>query len=573
MIHAPAPGGGPMFRARAFRRQRDQPLSEERHGEEVAVKQTAIVAAVVMIGIALWGAPATAGSGPARVAVMPFDIQGKTDLDYLRDGIQQMLSSRLYWKDRVSVLANEAVNSAAAGVRGFQGESLALIVGAKLRADYVLLGSADFSGETARIRVGVVETTGEQAPLSFTGQAEGPDGVIAEVNRIATRINQTVFGRQPAVRVGEPPPESPKPVKSGSAGDAAADSPFVSARPAAPVGGVRKSRPLPFAIAGIDLGDTDGDGTTDIVALSDHAVEIYGWADGRLARTAEAAQSRRRRHIGVDVADIDGDGVPEIFVTALSRDRERVRSFVLEYDGAAYRPVVQDAPWCFRVVRPDAGAPWLLGQKQPADAPDIFSTPVHRMTAQNGAYVAGETVLEKGGAVVTGMTLSADSGMIFGFGHKGRIRALSSRGGVRWKSSERYGGGLHYFIRPDPDPTADTGDTDYFPMRLRRADADGDGRVEVITVANKDAAHRIFQRFRSFDNGRMAGLSWDGLRLAPIWTTQPLSGRISDFAVGDVDGDGDGEMVLSLVTKEGDAAFADAESAIIVYDAGPRETP
>lgn len=526
---------------------------------------------------------AAAGPSPAAVAVLPFEIRGEVDLDFLKEGARGILTSRLHWDERVSVVKNDRVDRAAASVQWFTGESLALIVGAKLRVDYVLHGSVAFSGESARIEVGMVETTGETAPLSFTGKTrKGADGVISEINRIATRINRRVFGRPGAAgfRGASSPFMDAGSVDAGKsrvAGDVAVNGPFVSFEPTAPAEGVRRSRTLSIAVGGIDMGDTDGDGTSEIVVISDHTVEIYRWTGDRLVHVEAAAASRFNHHIGVDVADINGNGPAEIFVTALSPDRDEVRSFVLEYDGQGYRPILRDAPWCFRVVRPAAGAPRLLGQKQRRDNGGLFAAPVFRLAAQDGRYAAVEKVLEKGGAVVTGMSVgsmpAASGETIFGLGPKGRIRALSPQAEVLWESGDRYGGGMHYFVRPDPDPTADMGDMAYFPIRLRLADANGDGRTEVIAPANKDAARRLFQRFRSFDNGRMVGLSWDGRRLAPIWTTQPFSGRISDFAVGDADGDGHREMILSLVTKEGDAAFADPESALILYEPTSRPSP
>lgn len=53
------------------------------------------------------GVPQVAVAQLKQVAVVPFKINAAKDLSFLRDGIVDMLISRLSWEDKVAVLSRE----------------------------------------------------------------------------------------------------------------------------------------------------------------------------------------------------------------------------------------------------------------------------------------------------------------------------------------------------------------------------------------------------------------------------------------------------------------------------------
>jgi hypothetical protein len=61
-------------------------------------------------------------------------------------------------------------------------------------------------------------------------------------------------------------------------------------------------------------------------------------------------------------------------------------------------------------------------------------------------------------------------------------------------------------------------------------------------------------------------MAWDGFGLVLKWKTQTLGERIGDFVVGGFDNDGSDELVIAMVSKEGEAAMADAVSHFIAFD-------
>ncbi|MDX2451819.1 MAG: hypothetical protein QNK21_04155, partial [Desulfosarcina sp.] len=142
----------------------------------------------------------TVFAAPARVAILPFDVNAKNDMTFLQEGILDMLGSRLAWHDKVEVINEKETKAALASVEGFEGQSRALLVGGKLQADYVLFGSLTVFGESVSIDAKMVDVNGQQAPLPFFAQTQGMGEVIPQINQFATNINATVFGRGVAQR-------------------------------------------------------------------------------------------------------------------------------------------------------------------------------------------------------------------------------------------------------------------------------------------------------------------------------------------------------------------------------------
>jgi hypothetical protein len=63
------------------------------------------------------------------IAVLPFKINAAQDLDFLKKGIMDMLSSRLSWKHKVIVVENELVKEKVAEFKGSLNKETALKIG------------------------------------------------------------------------------------------------------------------------------------------------------------------------------------------------------------------------------------------------------------------------------------------------------------------------------------------------------------------------------------------------------------------------------------------------------------
>ncbi len=545
-------------------------------------------------------------AGPMRVAILPFEVNAEKDLSYLQQGILDMLGSRLAWQDKVEVINKAEVQSALGAPGNFEGESRALLIGGKLKADYVLFGSLTVFGDSVSIDSRMVDVSGQKPPLPFFVQTQGINEVIPQINQFATNINQTVFGRtvaRPTVMAapqsgavtatpGQPPsqPYDPHmhPEKlmasgiqegyEGTGGQGSAPNPAFVATGAGMgagqnVGGFWKSRSFKDLITGIAVADVDGDKSNDVVVVTENQVSIHKMQNGQLVQSTEVQNTSSGTYISVDAGDINGNGIPEIFVSSLGAGRSNVNSFVLEYAGGNYKVLLKDETWYYRVVETVQGGTILLGQQQRAAEKSIFKGEIYEMNWEGGRLVPGARVLKGGKANVLGLTVAdiTDAGdrSVIAYSDWDRLRLYNSvTGEMTWEDGDRSGGNATYFELPPVDRGGPN--YQYFPLRVRTTDIDKDGKPEILIARHDELSRNMLKDFRSFSKARIESLQWDGLGLVPVWKTRTFSGRTSDFTVGDFDNDGVDELVIAVVAKEGSIAFTTAKSSLIAFDLNPQ---
>ena len=523
--------------------------------------------------------------------MVPFKVNAEKDLSFLRDGIVDMLSSRLSWADKVTVVNRQKTQKALETVAGPLNEVKAREVGAKLGADFVLFGSLTVIGNSTSIDAKMVDVSGEKQTLSFFNQSQGMDQVIPSINLFASDINEKEFGR---VMPSQKSPASAQAQQAGTLQDqpssdtrahpdklivggyaggdtqetqkAAPGSAFIATQMAQSQSAqFWKSRNIKQRIVGVALGDIDKDGKTETVMITDHSVETYRFDNKRFRKIKTIAERSHDYLIGVDVADINGNGYPEIFVTALNPSREFVRSFVLEFDGKTYIEIVKKSDLYFRVVEAPERGKILLGQKQGINSP--FDDRIYELVWLNSEYDAAEPVMPPRRANVLGLA-SGDARndgteVAVVFDKFDYLRIYDARGGEIWKDGEHSGGTPRYFQLPNLG-SKDTENHAYYPMRILIRDINNDGKNDVITAKNYRLSEILSVRI--FQHGEMEIRSWDGVGLTVLWRTRKLSGHISDFAIGDFNNDGKDELVATLIIKTGSMAMTTPKSAVIAYD-------
>lgn len=545
-------------------------------------------------------------AAPSRVAILPFDMHAEKDLTFLQEGILDMLGSRLAWKDKVEVINENETKAALESIEGFDGESRALLAGGKLKADYVLFGSLTVFGESVSIDAKMVDVSGQQEPLPFFAQTRGMGEVIPKINEFATNINATVFGRQVARRtVAAPAPQTgaapARPVQqqpaqqtydprmhpekllhSGVQSEAQvpiAGQPYQTPNPAfvaAPTAGTTaagrrnywKSRNFKALITGLSLADVDNDNQMELVLVTDKQISIYGMGKNRLVKKAVAAETDRSTYISVDTADINGNGTPELFISSLGSGHTIVNSFVLEYSNGSYQTISNHDNWYYRVASTLEKGKVLLGQRHRYNAESIFNEPIFEMNWQGDRLEPGRQVLPGRKANLMGLAYGditqTGSSVVAAYNEWDRLIIYKGGGEKIWDAGERSGGDQLFFSLPKTD--TDQQNKQYFPLRIQITDIDRDGKAEVLIAKQDELSKNMFKDLRVIKKGKIESLAWDGLGLARQWETQNLSGRISDFTVGDIDNDGTDELVIALVSKEGSLIFSDSISSVIAFD-------
>ena len=513
-----------------------------------------------------------AAAEPVKVAIVPFRINAEKDMSFLRDGIYDMLASRIAWEGKVVVLDREVSRQAFAAVAEPIKAPEARAAGARVGAEWVLYGSLTLFGNSVSIDTQMVNVSGVKETLSFFNQSEGMEEVIPRINLIAQDINAQVFGRQ--TNVAGLPAQTPQAAQQAR--------PSIYAHPESLVGqgdqsyspfvieggaysespGFWKSRNIKTAILSMSLADVNGDGKIETVLCSSQEIFIFQNDQGRFVKLAEIAVTPIENLIGVDAADINANGTAEIFVTAINGNDNGLRSFVLEFNGKSYERIAENQKWYLRVIDHPLRGRVLLGQARGID--DIFFGPIHELQWQAGSLESSDSLIWTKGLTVFGFALGdatnegSDSAVAY---DSGDLLRLYTIGGKReWKSDDRYGGS-ETAIKYSQESAGRV----FLAQRIFITDLNASGKYEVVVTKNESQTGQVFKNYRSYGGGQIVSLSWNGLGLATNWHTRKVSGWFSDFAVGDIDNDGQVEIAATVV-REGKNAVSSGESAVVVYD-------
>ena len=542
-----------------------------------ATNKLLLLFTILMILSAL---PAAAMAETVKVAIMPFQINSDKDYGFLQKGIVDMLSSRLAAPDEVVIIDPQTTEAAINSVEGMSGDSLALLVGAKLQADFIIHGSITALGQNVSIDSKMLNVTGSQPPVTFFKQTQSMGEVIPQINLMATDIVSRVFRRSPPTASG-PAPTAPQPT---------AGAPDIHTHPEKLLqsleSGTKEEKPaekllikpdfwkgpnLVNRINGMVAGDVNNDGLIEIILADEKEILIVQFRGTIMQQLAVIKNPGFTYNLALDVGDINGNGTPEIYVTAMNPALEGMASFVIEYDGSQYQKIHTGLTWYFRIVdHPERGR-LLLGQEQIIGS-DALAAPISQLIWDGESYRKETGVLPARKANVLGLSLgditgnNSDEAVVFDSGDE--LRIYKTNGNEVFNGDEKFGGSpLYMLMQPTTVDEAGSPLRFFLPVRIRIADINNDGRPEVLVPQNNDSSHRFLEKQRFYKKGSLVALNWDGLGLFPVWQSRILSGRIQDFVICDFDNDGDQDLVAAVVSKEG-SLITKPQSSIISYEIG-----
>jgi TolB-like protein len=511
---------------------------------------------------------AASSEDQAKVLVLPLAIHSEKDLLFLRNGIEDMLSTRLAYIGKILLLSREESKEAVKDIPEPINEGEAVLLGQKYQADFVLFGSLTVFGESVSTDVRFIDVHQKKPLVIFNHAGKTHGDVITHVNLFADQVNQVLLGGGLDIDARQQREFAYQAPMIGQQRSGRSGYPGVTPERDEIFHSLWKTRKFKAQIRGIAVGDVDGDGSNETVFISDNKIFIYRYTGEKFDRIKEIQSTNQDSFLGVDIADINKNGNPEIFITSVLQSNRRLNSFVLEWKESTFKKISDGENWYYRVLHIPGRGSSLFGQKR--GVKDFFAGDVYELEWSGGSYKpVKDQNLPKDLNIYNftyGDVFNNGKEMITSYTTKNRIMVLGKDGEEEWISSESYGGNIiHLELPVRPGSSADAieeMDRFYIPQRIQIADLDKDGKNEIVVVKNEDTASGLFARLRIFKTGHIEFLGWNGGGFVKEWKTQRFSRYISDCAVGDLNNDGEDELVFSVVSAT-DTAFADPRSYII----------
>ncbi|PKN76388.1 MAG: hypothetical protein CVU52_04990 [Deltaproteobacteria bacterium HGW-Deltaproteobacteria-10] len=531
------------------------------------------------------------------ITVLPFTLNSSENIEYVRQGIQDMLSTRIAVSNKIEVTAKDVVSDE---LKKSKIKEISLTevynIGKKLKSDYVVWGSITKIGNSISVDGKLVDIATAKSDVGFFTQSPNLDEVIPKVNDFSQRIVQHILGADSQVTAPSAPAASPSVasgvsresliiagMKSGKRGTLTSiintdyintpDDPFKRK-------GFWMSQQFTTEFKGMDIGDVNGDGKNEIVTIDDHNIYIYQKQEKELRLLQKIEGKRYDKYLSVDVADIKKSGTNQIFVTSVNGSN--LDSFVLEFKDGKYEKIASDLKWFLRVIDTPSGIPLLLCQQYGFG--QIFDTPIYEMVWRNGMFVEDQKMKIPRGLSIYGLAIDnfgtggseekiialddLDHICILKKTDKPMSRILTfgfKNDELIWRGDDEFGGSINFIENTDDKNTNKADDyvkRAYVNLRILTYDFNKDGKKELIIVKNSSASGRLLQNLKMFTSSEIYNLEWDGLGMAENWRTKKINGYVADYIFKDIDNDGKPELVLALVLSVGSSI---RDKSVIVF--------
>ncbi len=323
---------------------------------------------------------------------------------------------------------------------------------------------------------------------------------------------------------------------------------------------------LPFDAQFLAAADFEGSGAlqyafSDGVKLHVYRQEQTGWRE----EWVEAASDDEVRQINLDAADINGNGRPELFVTAVRKDK--VFSYVLEYRDGIYQRIAE-LPGFLRILQSPGKGAILIGQDYD---PKTFSAGRPKQYVwSNGSYIAGSELPLPKGVKLYGFTFAAvgePNPLLIALDDKNRVLVYSGDSMI-WKSPESYSSVGLSVKKPVLSSTAvisqsvasaESSEKVRIAGRVLALDMNGDGREEIVLPENKGDSF-----FGIYTQADFVGLGWTGARMEQRWNVKDIPGAVVDFQI--VQQQGAGAQIIAIVKSSG-GLFSASSVGVMSYAA------
>ena len=528
---------------------------------------------LALLVAALLCLPASALTAEVKTfAVAPFPVHGPEKYQYLGQGVQSMLESRMNWPGHLAPM--DKAKAGARLAKSPASESDAKKIAGELGVDYLAYGSVTVSGEQASVDIMVVGRDGKKWPKSLNTKVSE---LIPAMERTAQALNNEIFKRPASAAAGgkggEPTSQlNPDFVVNQTTEGAQKTYLNPNFRYAGPAdtAGVWRSQSMPIVSRGIAVADFNGDGQNEVAILAQHSVEVFQYKDRQLMPIAKYETAPNFNLLNISTLDINGDGKAEIIVS-VSYFKEP-RSFILNLEGNKLSELYKDIKLYLNVVpvAPDFNRQ-LVGSR--GEQKEIFVPGVHNVIFSGGQpQLSTRITLPSKANPFNFVFMPEKSGYkVIINDDQDHIVVYTAKGERVAATEEQYCGsaiGLEFdpLMAPMEKPKTDHLWTYYYiPLPMIVANLGQDNRSEVLVSKNISLAAQFFETFRTFSQGEIHSLYWDGVGMNLLWKTRRIKGTVTGYALADIDNDGQKELVVCITTWPGAAGLSARRTIVLAY--------
>ena len=273
---------------------------------------------------------------------------------------------------------------------------------------------------------------------------------------------------------------------------------------------------------GIEAGDFDGDGQTEVAIAFSDRIEI-----GRLNHDGYAPLETIRLAGGshayaLDGADLDANARPELYVSAMNSNGNPA-GVSIEFKDEHYQVTRNDIPWHLRRVTLPGEGSVLLAQEFSGSGRE-FTGHIFHVQYKGGRLVAGEALSLPGRINLYGFAPFNSQGrnLFACLDEDGYLSIISSTGEQLASSVDKVGGTESYFTMNDEVASGGEARQVYLSSRV---EADDQGNI--LVSANSGLS--FLAQFKIYVKSELKRLHWNGKELVETWHTSPDKSYLADF--------------------------------------------